>query len=634
MVFTNEDCIGCNKCIRSCPVLLANNSENNRIEVVEDVCISCGACFDNCEHQARDYNDDTEQFLQDLKGGKHYSVIVAPAFVANYPQDYKKIYGYLKQLGVSHIYSVSHGADITTWGYIKYIKETGKTGMISQPCPAIVNYIEKYQPELISSLMPVHSPMLCEAVYLKKYQKVSEELVFLSPCIAKKMEIEDPNTGNYIKYNVTFKKLLEAIGKDYKNAPEAEEESSYGLGARYPKPGGLKECVHFFLGNQTPVFQVEGETEAYHFLKEYASRTANKPFLVDILNCQKGCLRGTGTDESISEIDIEIAINRMNELVVNETGRKGLKLSAAGKHNPWNQALSLEDRWKYFEEQFADLDLNDFMRSYTNKKITTRVPDSQEEKRIFESMMKDTEKSRHIDCGCCGYNTCKAMAQAIYNGVNSKENCIYYNKDMAEREKAEVEAMHQQNLEEQELHHKKLQVIIEQFSELNTELTNLTQSNELTANDTSSIMKLVADISEECEKISDSLSVFSGFIAEYEASNQKISDIAGRTNLLSLNASIEAARAGDAGKGFAVVADNVRQLSDNTKHLIEQNNAQAAHTVPKVQTSIEAIKGLLEDINQMNERIANIAATTQEISAQSCGIQELSDEIQEQVENI
>jgi len=96
------------------------------------------------------------------------------------------VFGYLKSLGVSHIYPVSFGADITTWTYIKYIKQTGKTGLISQPCPAIVNYIEKYQPELIPMLMPLQSPMMDEAIYLKKYQGVKEELVFLSPCIAKK----------------------------------------------------------------------------------------------------------------------------------------------------------------------------------------------------------------------------------------------------------------------------------------------------------------------------------------------------------------------------------------------------------------------------------------------------------------
>ena len=119
MIYTNENCIGCNKCISSCPVLLANVASNGIIHVNPDACIECGACFDVCRHGARDYEDDTELFLKDLKAGKKYSVIVAPAFIANYPKDYKKIFGYLKQLGVVNIYPVSFGADITTWAYIK-----------------------------------------------------------------------------------------------------------------------------------------------------------------------------------------------------------------------------------------------------------------------------------------------------------------------------------------------------------------------------------------------------------------------------------------------------------------------------------------------------------------------------------
>ena len=176
MVFTNEKCISCNKCIRSCPVLTANMSRGSSIDVSDEACIKCGACFKACQHSARDYEDDTEQFLADLKAGRRISILVAPAFVANYPDDYKKIYGYLKSLGVVDIYSVSHGADICTWSYIKYINKTGKTGLISQPCPAIVNYIEKYKPELIKSLIPIQSPMMCEAIYLKKYKHVSEDL--------------------------------------------------------------------------------------------------------------------------------------------------------------------------------------------------------------------------------------------------------------------------------------------------------------------------------------------------------------------------------------------------------------------------------------------------------------------------
>ena len=98
MIFTNDKCVGCNKCIRSCPTLLANVAHNERIDVNEEMCIQCGACFDNCRHEARDFEDDTVKFLNDLKAGKKLSVIVAPAFIANYPHTYKKIYGYLKSL--------------------------------------------------------------------------------------------------------------------------------------------------------------------------------------------------------------------------------------------------------------------------------------------------------------------------------------------------------------------------------------------------------------------------------------------------------------------------------------------------------------------------------------------------------
>lgn len=100
MIFTNENCVDCNKCIRSCPVLIANISKENSISVNDEACIKCGACFKECQHSAREYEDDTEKFLKDLKAGKKISVLVAPAFVANYPNDYKKIYGYLKSLGV------------------------------------------------------------------------------------------------------------------------------------------------------------------------------------------------------------------------------------------------------------------------------------------------------------------------------------------------------------------------------------------------------------------------------------------------------------------------------------------------------------------------------------------------------
>ena len=148
----------------------------NCIDVDGDRCVACGACFDVCEHGAREFRDDTERFFEDLKKGEKISVLLAPAFKANYPDEYGKVLGGLKALGVNHIISVSFGADITTWAYLNYVTKNKFYGGISQPCSAVVGYIERYIPELIPKLFPVQSPMMCTAIYAKKEMGITDKL--------------------------------------------------------------------------------------------------------------------------------------------------------------------------------------------------------------------------------------------------------------------------------------------------------------------------------------------------------------------------------------------------------------------------------------------------------------------------
>ena len=142
IVYTNENCIGCNKCIKVCSAIGAciSREENGKANIVVDgsKCVACGSCIDVCEHQAREFRDDTDSFFDDLKRGEKISILLAPSFKANYPDRYKSVLGGLKASGINRIISVSFGADITTWGYLNYIKKYNFIGGISQPCPADV----------------------------------------------------------------------------------------------------------------------------------------------------------------------------------------------------------------------------------------------------------------------------------------------------------------------------------------------------------------------------------------------------------------------------------------------------------------------------------------------------------------
>lgn len=638
LIFTEENCTGCNRCVRTCPVLTSNIAiTEGHVSVDNDACIGCGACFDSCMHHARNFEDDTEVFFEDLKKNKKISVIIAPAFVANYPNEWKKILGYLKKAGVNHIYSVSFGADITTWAYLKYITENNFLGGISQPCPAIVTYIEKYQPELIERLVPIHSPMMCTAIYAKKYLGITDDIAFLSPCIAKKLEISDPNTDGFVKYNVTYEKLMKYIGDAYKSCEDYEDEINYGLGSIYPMPGGLRENVEYFLGKEYVVRQVEGESEAYHYLKEYSKRIKRGdklPFMVDILNCQKGCIYGTATEPERNTEDVMLTISEMR--VAKNMNAKDEKRSLRGKKSadksPWT--ANPEKRLEYLMEAFKELNVKDFVRRYSNKAINVSTPSVKEADDIYLTMNKISKESREINCGACGYSTCEYMMQAIHNGVNRKENCVHYIKDLVQAESEDIKRIREEEKLATEAKEANIENVIEHFNVLNNVAAEVALANENSASDATELAKETEDLRELSNSLAETLVILKDFMDVYQDSNKEIEGIAGKTNLLSLNASIEAARAGEAGRGFAVVAGEIRVLADSTKELISANNGKANEILPKIEESLKVIETLVGDVSNISTRVASIAAVTEEISAQTQYLQSMSEELKRIVESI
>lgn len=637
LVFTNENCIGCNKCTRVCSCEGACISKETdgkmRIEVDPDRCVACGACFDVCEHNAREYRDDTERFFEDLKNGEQISVLIAPAFKANYPKEYEAVLGGLKALGVNHFISASFGADITTWGYLNYISRHNFLGGISQPCPAVVRYIEHYTPELLPKLFPVHSPMMCSAIYARKELKITDKLAFISPCIAKKLEIDDPNTNGYISYNVTFDHLMKYVHRHNIKGTLTSDEIEYGLGSIYPMPGGLKENVYWFLGEDVFIRQIEGEKHMYHYLEANKKKIAEgqTPYtFIDALNCSMGCLYGTGCEADKAESDDALC-------TLMEIKAASKKKSGSGA---WSKKLTPSQRLKKLNHQFRRLKLEDYLRSYTDHsaECTPRLPTAAEREAIYNDMMKYTKEERSINCSCCGYESCERMADAIFNGFNCKENCIYFIKKEIQLQHEEATRLANQLDEEKQHVQGQKEIILETLQSINDEFNSLyesvdemAQGNETNASESTRISMDIADVASFCENLYASMDGIREILAELAQNNNEVVSIAAQTNLLALNASIEAARAGEAGRGFAVVAGEINHLASNSSETANRSNTSQSKIMASVNSIIADTTKLRDTIEAVNDRTQSLAASSEEIAASVSVVLNAADKVKEKL---
>jgi len=531
---------------------------NIKVKIDHEKCISCGRCVPACKIDARYHEDDTERFFADLKRGVPISLMTAPSMKTNIG-DWGRLLSWLRKEGVRHIYDVSLGADICVWGHIRYLQKYGLRPLITQPCPSIVRYILRHRVELVQYLSPVHSPMLCAAIYMKKYEHVDTKIAAISPCIAKKLEFTI--TGQ-VEYNVTIEKLREYIEKHRVVFPV--EQSGFdgyeaGLGSLFPMPGGLKENIEFYLGKSIRIDKSEGPQIIYETLEEYARQPkSNLPDIFDVLNCQEGCNLGTGVGEERSVFEINTMMDKARKK----------SIQAERKH--------------YLDELYAKFDeilkLEDFIQTYKATPIMPINVTPQDLEAAYVALGKFDDESRTFDCGACGCDSCFEMAQKVAKGVNTHLNCV-------EKARHDIHKWQEESLSLQ-----------------GTNLSNL----EAILSDTARIKDMTENIVSNIDDITEA-------IFEYNSMIRNIEKIALQVNIIALNASIEAARAGKHGKAFNVVAEEIRTLAQSSSSSAQQTNAASAKAASAISSVNDMIVKISDNVNESYDNITAITDNTKKI---------------------
>ncbi len=394
LTLKKSNCKNCYKCIRHCPVKSIRFS-GNQAHIIGNECILCGHCFVVCPQNAKEIVDETEKVKVFLQSGEPVIVSLAPSFVANYDGvGISSVRKALKQLGFTDVEETAIGATIVKREYERMLREDGRDIIITSCCHSINLLIQKYYPAELPYLADVLSPMQAHCADIKK-RYPNAKTVFIGPCVAKKDEAE--YYSGIVDAVLTFEELtnwLKAERIELAREMDADEESRARF---FPTAGGILKTMAQDIGGYT-YMALDGVENCMEALKDIERGKIHKCF-IEMSACVGSCVGGPVMEKyHRSPIGDYMA-------VANYAGKRDFEHDQPDPH----------DLKKLF--------------TYIEHKLT---PPSETEIASALRQMGKFKPSDELNCGSCGYNSCREKAIAICQGKAEISMCLPFLKDKAE----------------------------------------------------------------------------------------------------------------------------------------------------------------------------------------------------------
>lgn len=428
--FRRAQCKDCYRCLRECPVK-AIDVHDHQAKIIADRCILCGHCILVCPQNAKVVHTELDAVKAMLQGPVPVVASVAPSFIASFPvEGFAPFALALQSLGFAYAEETAAGAQAVTQEYRKLLESGQYPNLIASACPALCKAVQLYYPEALPYLAPVDSPMIAHCKMLKA-RFPEAKVVFLGPCIAKKREAAESGCVDGV---LTFEELREwleqsGLDRDWQEQPctdtsciysphtkQNPQASPWGAARYYPVRRGIIQS----FDRAVPGYEFMSVDGADNCIETLRSLDGLKGFFLEMNICNGACINGPC---SLNPKGKQVAAMAR----VRAYARKQMEAEAPRA----DEAPAAKPQTEAVKPPLS------FARAYPHLDNTTRQPTEAQLQEILRRTGKYSPEDE-LNCGACGYVSCRQKAKAVFNGYVDIDVCIPYMRERAESMSYEV----------------------------------------------------------------------------------------------------------------------------------------------------------------------------------------------------